>query len=563
MALRGAGTSCSVVKKTGTFRVHDLISVSVLPLKDLFSDDFHFRLPYFQRAYAWQTEQVGRLLSDITGAMRASGGRRGYLLGKLVLAKRKGQPETALVDGHQRVMSLTLLFAVLRDLESNPRFQERLNGFIRGRELRLTPQEAIAPSCERFVQAPGATSVEPDEDLDILSETERNIIENRNYLRTELTSVEFTPDMRHALVDYLAEQCCVIVSSVDDEDEAWASLRTEEETRVEFSKTARAKFNLLAIVPANERSECQRVWEACETLLGASDMHALLGHLRTLKRRRQSGKPVEVEIAESYKFNVAGAGAAFLKAQLQPAAECLAALRRTDENPFGVGEFAERLRWIDMQLWVPAALLWLQTKRDTEETKLFFKRLERLVWMMRIAGFDPTKQHNRIVQLLGEIDRGGPVSKMRELEVTAEMRDKALTNLRSPSFDAKHFSGRVLRRISIALGEDPGPIARDRLTIEHVLPRAFEAKSGWRAQFPSVRSVKQYAHRLGNLTFLSPEENQAADAFDWAVKRPILARSQCVLSRRLGEQEDWSPPQIYGRTEDLIGILFKDWEIKF
>lgn len=201
--------------------MHELISVQVIPLKDLFSDAFHFRLPYFQRAYAWQTGEVGRLLSDITEAMRA--GQRGYLLGKLVVAKKKGQPETALVDGHQRVMSLTLLFAVLRDIESDPQVQERLHGFIRGADVRLSPQEAMAAISDRYVQAPGATAIEPEEDLALLSETERNIVENRNYLRAELTSAQYPPDVRRALVAFLAERCCVIVSSVEDEDEAWPS----------------------------------------------------------------------------------------------------------------------------------------------------------------------------------------------------------------------------------------------------------------------------------------------------------------------------------------------------
>ena len=207
-------------------------------------------------------------------------------------------------------------------------------------------------------------------------------------------------------------------------------------------------------------------------------------------------------------------------------------------------------------------MLWLEKSRDETETARFFQLLERLVWMMRIAGFDPTKQHTRILQLLGEIDRGAGVAKMRELDVTSEMREKALLNLRSPSFDAKHFSGRVLRRASIALGEDPGPIERDRLTIEHVLPKSFDPKSAWCAQFSSARSVKQYAHRLGNLTFLSPAENQAADSFDWSVKRPILAGSRCLLSRSLAEKAEWTPQQIHTRTEELIGILFRDWEIK-
>lgn len=543
--------------------MHELISVSVLPLKDLFSDAFHFRLPYFQRAYAWQTEQVGRLLSDISGAMRSGEASRGYFLGKLMVAKRKADPETALVDGHQRIMSLTLLFAVLRDLESDPTIQGRLNGFIRGREVRLAPQEAIAASCERFVQAPGATSVDPEEDLDVLSETERNLIENRNFLRTELSDVDFTPELRHALVGYLADRCHVMVTAVEDVDEAWSYLRTEEETRVDFSKSDRAKFNLLSIVPFAERGECQKIWESCEAMLGAADMHALLGHLRTLKRRKQSGKPVEVEIAESYRLNMAGAGLAFLGTELKPAAERLAFLRRRGNGTGGVGEFAERLDWIDPQVWIPAALLWLSRTHAPEETTLFFKRLERMVWLMRIAGFDPTKQHNRIVQLLGEIDRGRPVSAIRELDVTSEMREKSLANLRSPSFDAKRFSTRVLRRISIALGQDPGPIARDSLTVEHVLPRAYNARSAWRTHFPSPRSVQQYAHRLGNLTFLSPEENQKADTLDWALKRPILAGSQFLLSSRLAAAEDWTPAQIYVRTEELIAVLFKDWDIKF
>lgn len=543
--------------------MHELISVGVLPLKTLFSDAYHFRLPYFQRAYAWQTEQVGRLLSDITGAMRAGDGKRGYFLGKLMVAQKKGRPETALVDGHQRIMSLTLLFAVLRDLESNPALHGRLNGFIRGQDVRLSPQETIAAFCERFVQAPGATSVEPDQDFDALSETERNLIENRNYLRTELTNSEFTPEVRHALIDYLAERCCVIVVSVEDEDEAWAMLKTEEETRVIFSPTDRAKFNLLSIVPAAERAECQAVWEGCETLLGATDMYALLEHLRTLKRRKQSGKPVEVEIAESYKLNVAGAGSAFLKAHLRPAAEHLAAFRHQQTSPSNLGEFTQRMSWIDPHIWVPAALLWLERPRDKEETQLFFKRLERLVWMMRIAAFDPTKKHNRMLHLLGEIDRGIPVAKMRELEVTPEMRKAALGNLRSHTFDAKKkFYQQVLRRVSVVLGEDPGPINADSLTIEHVLPTSFSARGSWRVNFPSPESVGKYAHRLGNLTFLSSDENQRAATLSWEAKKPILAASKWRLSQRLAQSQDWTPAGILERTEELIGILFKDWEIK-
>ncbi len=336
-------------------------------------------------------------------------------------------PDTALVDGHQRIMSLTILFAVLRDLAQEAEEKARLHAFIAGQGYRLNPQENLADFCHRYVQAQGATTVEPDEDLQDLGETERNIIENRNYLRTELNGPECTPASRRALAEFLAENCCVIVSSVDDEGDAWRILRIEEETRVAFNPTDRAKATLLSIVANDDRAICQRVWEKCETQLGFTDMHALLGHLRTMKLRKRSEKPVEIDLAEGFKLNVAGSGRAFLEKELEPAAQCLAAIRRGDfaesKKQQAVASSLERLAWIHTQSWVPAALLWLSRRANDAGTPLFFSRLERLIWIMRIAGLDPTKQQVRILQLLGEIDRTAKVDEMRELEIGKTLRE--------------------------------------------------------------------------------------------------------------------------------------------
>lgn len=558
MPVRTAGGSFRPTK-TRVYGVHDRISVKVVQLKTLFSDAYAFKLPYFQRAYAWQTAAVGRLLSDIMEAMRDGGGERGYFLGKLMVAQQNGSPETGLVDGHQRVMSLTILFAVLRDLESDPRRQELLAGFIRGKDLRLTPQDAMAESCARFIQAPGATAVAPEEDIERFSETERNIIENRDYLRAELSSSDFDPTVRRALVDYLAEKCCVIVCSVDDVEDAWSFLKIEEETRVDFSKADRAKFSLFAIVPAEERAACQDVWSTAEALIGAADLHALLEHLRTLKRRKHTGKPVEIDIAEIFTFNKPGAGLAFLRAQLLPAAERLAQLRRGDDR--AIAPYVERMSWIDDQLWVPAALLWYQKPRKPAQTERFFWRLDRLVWLMKVAGYDPTKQHNRIILLLRELDRSDDGAALPALDIPAQLREAARENLRSQSFDAKHYCGKVLRRMSLALGQDPGPIERTTLTLEHVLPKSYSSKSAWKDVFPSAASVRSYAHRLGNLALLPPGDNQSADTLDWQKKRPILARSGLVFTRQMAEAPDWTPARILERSEALIALLFREWDL--
>jgi hypothetical protein len=546
--------------------VQEYISVKVITLKELFSGTYSFRLPFFQRAYAWQTAEVGRLLANITEAMNSAAEPRHYFLGKLMLAQKPGNADTALVDGHQRVMSLTILFAVLRDLAEAGEEKSRLHAFISGSEYRLNPQENLAEFCSRYVQAPGATEVEPEEDLEELCETERNIIENRNYLKGELSAQEVTPTTRRALADFLAQSCYVIVSSVHEEAEAWRILRIEEETRVGFNETDRAKATLLSIVANDDRAACQRAWEKCEAELGFTDMYALLGHLRTMKLRKRSEKPVEIDIAEGFKLNVAGAGRAFVEKELLPSAQRLAAIRSAEiadgAKRKAIARSIDRLGWIHPHLWVPAALLWLSRRGEDASTALFFSRLERLIWIMRIAGLDPTKQQVRILQLLGEIDRAVKVEDMRELEIGKTMREAALSNLRSKTFDSKHYAGKVLRRVSDAIGQDPGAIHPEKVTIEHILPRAWPLNDGWRKRFPTKKSVQTYAHKLGNLTLLTGAENHAADTLDWSEKRPILAGSRLVLANRLAATVDWTPDSIMNRTEDMIRILFVAWDLQ-
>jgi hypothetical protein len=255
-----------------------------------------------------------------------------------------------------------------------------------------------------------------------------------------------------------------------------------------------------------------------------------------------------------------------MEGELLSAATRLAALRSGEigakNDRAAIAACIDRMAWMNEQIWVPAALLWLSQSRENAETALFFRRLERLVWTMKIAGFDPTKQNLRILQLVLEIQRKLNVAEMRELEIGKVIRDPLLKNLRSNSFDSKTYCARVLRVISVALGQDPGPVHQKNLTIEHVLPRSWSEKNGWRRLFPNKRSVLSHAHKLGNLTFLTESDNQKADTLDWSEKRRILASSKLVLSNRLGATVDWTPDAITSRTEDLIRILFNAWDMK-
>lgn len=542
--------------------VTSYISVKVLTVRELFSGAYIFHLPWFQRAYAWHTSEVGRLLTNVLEAMDTEPPR--YFLGKIMLAKRNGQPDTALVDGHQRVMTLTLLYAVLRDLETDPAEAAMLHGFVANTRVHLQPQHALAEFVQRYVQEPGATLHEPETVLSDLSETQRNIIENRDYLRAQLTEYGIDVPRRRALALFVADKCSILKCAVEDEDEAWRILQIEEDTRVEFTLTDRAKASLLSIVPDAQRARCQRLWEESEGLLGAGDLHALLLHLRVLRLRTLSDKPVEADLARAHAMDTLGLK--FIEQELAPAAQLVARIRAgTVGGPAkqaGIAATIRQMSWIDANYWMPAALNWLMQRNEKDaDTLVFFRLLERLVWFMRLSGADPVKRQRHILRLLGEMDKGGPAASLNELAISKGMREAALESLRAPTFDSKHYATRLLRRISTALGQDPGPTHATRVTLEHILPRSFLPGTTWRTSFPNRKSVQSNAHRLGNLTFLSAADNQAADTLDWTAKRRILAASEFALSKRASAAQQWTAETISDRTEDLIAILLKDWQL--
>src|SRR3954447_13474960 len=71
--------------------------------------DQQFRIPSYQRPYAWTLDEVADLWEDLIGSLG-----QGHFLGSVVLnAEDEWKPE--LIDGQQRVTTLALLLGELRD----------------------------------------------------------------------------------------------------------------------------------------------------------------------------------------------------------------------------------------------------------------------------------------------------------------------------------------------------------------------------------------------------------------------------------------------------------------
>src|SRR5215470_811595 len=105
-----------------------------MPLGQLFADPSFIHVPSYQRSFAWTPEEAGRLFDDISEALdaeRESGVGGDYFLGNMLFiepdpptgriaawkAARAGRVHEV-VDGLQRLTTLTILFCLLRDLDA-------------------------------------------------------------------------------------------------------------------------------------------------------------------------------------------------------------------------------------------------------------------------------------------------------------------------------------------------------------------------------------------------------------------------------------------------------------
>ena len=101
------------------------MSASLQPLKaveinlgKLFTVDYDFVIPEYQRPYAWGSEESLQILSDLQGALERDADEP-YFLGSIVLVKDATLTRAEVIDGQQRLTTLTLLIAILRDLVEN------------------------------------------------------------------------------------------------------------------------------------------------------------------------------------------------------------------------------------------------------------------------------------------------------------------------------------------------------------------------------------------------------------------------------------------------------------
>ncbi|KAB2851763.1 MAG: DUF262 domain-containing protein [Hyphomicrobiaceae bacterium] len=552
-------------------------------LDQLFADPFLIETPAYQRGFAWTAQEAGRLLDDIMAALEGGeevGEQADYFLGTMLFIdcdrSAQGKPGWPLsgpprafevVDGLQRLTTLTILFCVLRDLDAEAGGQPdgKLLGAIG--PWQATPARhrlLLRDGDEQFLLAharrPGACRTTPASER--LAPAQAQIIEVRDHFLGVLAELDAAE--RRRLTEFLLARCYVVLIATIGIDRAYRMFTVLNDTGKPLARNDILKAELLGSVPAAGAAAAAACWNEAEARLG-TDFESLFSHIRAMY-----GRPGGNVIAGIRAIAAESGGAeAFIQQVLRPAAHTFDEMRNARHGGSACSAEITRtlgyLGWLPASDWVPAVLLWwLRKGKDAAELAWFLAAIDRLAYGLRIINLSTSRRTQRFGTIISALRNG------HDLKATPSPLELSNDELRTIDYNLRNLHARnastaklVLLRLNDRIAGAAQTIDVASITVEHVLPRKHGANSRWRAWYPDPEEREQCTQSLGNLVLVSKAQNDKAGNLDFAHKQAVYFAANGppvpAINESLRRQTEWKAAQVKAREAELLEVMRQLW----
>ncbi|WP_037912146.1 DUF262 domain-containing protein [Actinacidiphila yeochonensis] len=551
-----------------------------MPLDKVFCSDYDFRIPQYQRPYAWGADQAEQLLFDLTEAMDG-GSEEPYFLGSIVLVKRPSDSVAQVIDGQQRLTTLTILLAVLRDLTEDPVLRAELDAAVRepgkvSKGLAAKPRLTLRPKDAEFfrlrVQAEGATTALAELAAgELKTDAQKAIRGNAMALSEELST--WTAERRLDLVQMMIVRTFLVVVSTPDLNSAHRIFSVMNSRGLDLKPADIFKSQIIGDIGEGELADAAAAkWEDAEQALGRDDFGDLFLHLRTIYAKERA----KAELLKEFPRQVLephflpGKAAQFVDDLLVPYANAYVQMRdsryEAESGADHVNTWFGRLAQIDNNDWQPSALWALRTHaNDPKWLNDFLRALERLSASMFIRRMYTTKRVQRYVELLRDLDAGHGLDSP-SLQLTDEERAATRERLEGPVYLDIRTRKYILLRLDQVLADGSGVVySHPLITVEHVLPQKPGRGSQWSADFTDEER-RFWTDRLANLVLLNRYKNAQAQNYDFAEKKSRyftgkLGVANFALTTQVLQTRDWTPATLRKRQTALMDELSAAWQL--
>lgn len=534
-------------------------------LKDLLNREFFFKVPEYQRPYSWDEEHFTDLIQDLIDAKKD----QEYFLGTIVVHKKDGVND--IVDGQQRLTTIMILLACLRDLIKDEGFKASIQEKIIQKENIVDgiPQKVRIEVKDReifneLVIPENGTKTPKDEDN--LVEPQWRYVTAIRIFTERLKN--FSQEDLQEFTKFLSQKCILIYLSTNTFEDAFRLFIIVNDRGKQLRRIDILKANNISptVIKSDAvRNSLSQKWEDWEKNLGGETFEQIIFLLRFMLIGEKPQNDLLVEFEEKiFKKGIVAKGEKFIDLV------CEYASMYSDifEDYTFFDSHASKVRInsllyiMDTEFksneWKAVLLLYLkkfkQKNIESFLSKLEMKYLEG--WLsgsskdIRIVGF------GNIIKVINTAKKADEVTNSDTLKVDEQT---LLSKIKEDIYNSQYCKY-ILSRLELLSSENDVEKKIKAKSIEHVLPQNPKDGSQWLKDFTDEQR-KYWINRLANLVLLSKSKNSSAKNYDFDEKKNKYLKSKVSDYPRSIEVlgfAKWTPIELQNREAELMKNVLSD-----
>lgn len=237
--------------------------------------DQKFTIDYFQREYRWQEKHIRVLVEDLTSAFLKSykmgderfevGNYQTYYLGPVVFSVNEEDGRKSIIDGQQRITSITLLLIYLKHLQKDNPQKVNIDELILSEKYgqkSFNMSDDSRLDCLNSLYTEGEYKIKAEDD-----ETVNTMVSR--YLDIENT---FPEDINEGalpfFIDWLTENVVIVVITAHSDENAYTIFETMNDRGLNLTPVEMLKGYILSkITDKKQRTEINDLWKEQMQLL--------------------------------------------------------------------------------------------------------------------------------------------------------------------------------------------------------------------------------------------------------------------------------------------------------
>lgn len=505
-------------------------------------------IPNYQRPYVWEKDQIIELLDDIYIACDKDK-ESDYFLGSLVLkeTKNKDYIEYDVLDGQQRLTTLFLLTAVIRDLTDNEQRQNTCHEsiFQKGNPDDNIPERLrlifeIRNDVKEFIdeyikQKNGTTSITSIkiEDLAQNKSADKSVYNMANailYMREYLQEkIRKNANFLDKFFPFFRNKVILIYVASQNLDDAFRMFTVLNNRGIKLRNADILKADNLSLVKEKDKQqEYAKNWEKIENYFG-DQFDNFLSHLQSILTKQKAS----LTLLKEFENNI------FAKNKLTKGNDFFDFVHKYKKNYEELFENNGNLELknlltlmkvgFESEIWI-APLLRYYNKFGKENLLQFTKKLNNKFASDWVSGLTPTIRIINMNNIIDMIDKLDSCDELLNQDCFAINRQEILTFLQTDMY-GKRPTRYVLLLLNYLYHSHEQPFNTPRIiSVEHILPQNPKSDSQWVQDFDNEQREK-WTNKLGNLIILSRKKNSSQSNLDFAQKQQKYFKGNVELGR--------------------------------